>query len=170
MYKTKYVLVAALVLSSILFILGGCTNSPEQPLDFSRLISQADKYNGQSVTLEAYYFGGFEISALCGTVGPATSGEWRIVPSGTLVWVKGGIPQDLLVRLYKQTVTPSGYTENIGRLLITGKFETGNKYGHLDAYSYEITITKAEMLEWSPPPAAVVPTTSAPEITVSGPK
>ena len=131
----------------------GCGSASDQTITFSELISKADEYNGKTVTLEAFYFSGFEISALSGSVGPATSGEWRIVPTGTLVWVQGGIPQELQDKLYAQTMTTSGYTERIGRLKLTGEFKTG-KLGHLDAYEYRITITQAEILDWTPPPGA----------------
>jgi len=137
------------------FILPGASGcQSNQSITFSDLVSRADRYNGKTVTFEAFYFSGFEISALSESVGPADSGPWRIVPRGTLIWVKGGIPRELIDRLYGQTDTPSGYPERVGRLKVTGMFETGGRYGHLDAYEYQITITEAEVLEWSPPPAA----------------
>ncbi len=150
-------LVLALALLSAAF--NGC-GSTEQSVTFSQLISQADKYNGKTVTLEAFYFSGFEISAISESLGPASSGVWRIVPSGTLVWVKGGISQELQSKLYTQTDSPSGYPERFGKLKVTGIFETGGKYGHLDAYQHQITITNAELLEWTPPPAqtSAIPT------------
>ena len=76
------------------------------------------------------------------------------MPTGTLIWVKGGITQAVADKLYTQTDTPSGYSEHMGKLKVSGQFETGAKYGHLDSYLYQITITSAEVLEWSPPPAA----------------
>jgi hypothetical protein len=166
MNAIKRLLPGLMTLLAILLVLPGCTNNREQSLDYSQLISQAEKYNGRIVTLEAYYFGGFEISALSGSAGPASSGPWRIAPSGPLIWVEGGMTQDLLDRMYKQAVVPSGYSEDIGRLMITGKFESGGKYGHLDGYRYQISITKAELLEWSPPPAVIAPATTEPEITI----
>lgn len=149
----KYLIAFILVLSLMSSVLTGCSNSADRTVTFEQLISQADKYNGQSVTLEAFYFGGFEISALSGAVGPSTSGVWRIVPTGTLIWVEGGISEEVYKKLYQQTDTPSAYPERIGKLKVTGKFETGGQYGHLDAYQYQIAITSAEILEWSPPPA-----------------
>lgn len=46
----------------------------------------------------------------------------------------------------------------MGKLTVSGLFETGAKYGQLDSYLYQITITRAEVLEWSPPPAATATT------------
>jgi len=141
-------LLAGIFIMSI--TLTGCgTSVPE--LTFSELTGDAARYKDRTVTLEAFYFSGFEISALCGSVGPANDGVWRIVPKGELIWVEGGITQQMLDDMYKQTVSPSGYPEYIGKLKLTGEFETGAKYGHLDAYSYRIKISDAELLEWTPP-------------------
>lgn len=142
----------ALVFSLLSLSFSGCGSS-EKTITFSQLISQAEKYNGNTVTFEAFYFSGFEISALSGSLGPSNDGIWRIIPSQPLIWVKGGISQEFHNKLSKQTTTPSGYAERFGKLKVTGTFETGGQYGHLDAYEYQIDITSVELLEWSPPPA-----------------
>jgi hypothetical protein len=147
--------VMALLLLSLVF--NGCSPGSGEIITFSQLISRTAQYNGRSVTLEAYYFSGFEISALAGSLGPSTFGPWRIVPSGPLVWVKSGITQNIFDKLYTQTDTPAGYPEHLGKLRITGQFETGGQYGHLDAYQYQILITRADLLDWSPPPALAPP-------------
>lgn len=161
-----------LTLAGVFFVIGAisaCCRTAAGPeeLTFSELVSRAEKYNGENVTVEAYYFTGFEITALSGAVGPAPSGPWRIVPTGTLIWAAGGVGEDIFNRMYQQTDTPSGYTERLGLLRATGKFETGGKYGHLDAYSHRFTIDSAELLEWSPPGASPLngklsPTTTVP--------
>jgi hypothetical protein len=146
----KYVsfLMVLLLLAALSF---GCGRSSKHDATFSQLVSQADKYSDKVVTFEAFYFNGFEISALAGVLEPTSSGNGRIVPTGTLIWVEGGISQELRDQLYIQTVTPSGYPEYFGKLKVTGKFETGASYGHLNAYQYQIAITNAELLEWTPP-------------------
>ena len=154
MWHKKISLPVLMVLSLAATLLGACNNDTDR-LTFDRLISQADKYNGKTVTLDAFYFTGFEIAALAGAVGPSTSGPWRIVPTGTLIWVKSGAPQDVYNRMYIQTDTPSGYAEHVGKIRVTGTFETGSKFGHLDAYQYQFSISSAELLDWSPPPAAM---------------
>jgi len=130
--------------------LGGCAGASN--ITFSQLISQADRYNGKTVTLDAFYFGGWEVSVISESVGPSSTGVWRIVPAGTPVWVEGGISQDLQSKLMGQSDGFSGHTERLGKLRITGRFETGGKYGYLGGYRYQITISKAELLDWSPPP------------------
>ncbi len=166
--RYKYVTLLVLVLAILSLGISGCGSSTNQSITFSQLISQADKYNGRTVTFEAFYFGGFEISALAESVGPAVSDVSRIVPNGALIWVESGITQELHDKFYKQNNTPSGYTEYIGKLKISGKFETGGKYGHLDAYQYQMAITSAELLDWSPPPIVTpIPTTGDLEFKVT---
>jgi hypothetical protein len=158
MFIKKCILLSAIILTILSWLISGCgAGGSNQALTFSQLISQANKYNGQTVTLEAFYFSGFEISALSESVGPPDSGNWRIIPKGTLVWVESGISQEIYDKLYRQSDTPSGYEERVGKLKVIGKFETGGKYGHMDAYSYKIAVTQAELLEWTPPPATTTP-------------
>ncbi len=170
MNRKKNLLSFVLILSLLSTAFSGCGGSADQALTFSQLISQADKYNGKTVTLEAFYFSGFEISAISESVG-LSSGDWRMVPIGTLVWVEGGISQESQNKLYTQTLSPSGYTERLGKLKITGKFETGGRYGHLGAYLYQLKIAAAELLEWSPPPAAttIANTTVAEPVATTNP-
>lgn len=153
MASKKGILSFFLVFLMLIPAAAGCSSGASQDLNFPRLISEANKYNGKTVTLESFYFSGFEISVIAESVGPSASGFWGIVPQGTLVWVEKGLPQEMFNKLYTQTVTPSGYPERMGRVQVTGKFETGGRYGHLNSYLYQINITEAELLEWSPPPA-----------------
>jgi hypothetical protein len=139
-----------IILSLISLVLAGCGGRSDDGLTFSQLISQADKYNGDTVTLEAFYFVGFEIAVICESVGPAQYDSGRLVPNGTLVWVDKGISEELFNKLYIQNKTPSGYPEHIGKLKIMGKFEAGGKYGHMNAYQYKISFTSAEIEAWSP--------------------
>jgi hypothetical protein len=139
-----------LILSLMNLVFTGCSGSTDKNLTFSQLISQAEKYNGETVTLEVFYFTGFEIAAICESVGPAKYDSGRLVPNGTLVWVEKGVSEDIYNQMYVQNQTPSGYPEHIGKLKITGKFETGGQYGHMNAYQYKIAFTAAELLEWAP--------------------
>jgi hypothetical protein len=159
----KRIVVTLVVLVSLFsFLLVGCGQAG-QPLTYSQLIAQAAKYNGQTVTLEAFYFSGFEISALSEALVPDTYAAGRVVPSGALIWIASGISQELYEQCYIQTVTPSGYPEHFGKLKVSGRFESGDQYGHLNAYRFKMAITQAERLDWSPPAAAPGPTTGSPD-------
>jgi hypothetical protein len=160
--KNKYLWSFILVLILLSSVFSGCGGS-DPDLAFSQLISQADQYNGKTVILEAFYFSGFEISALSETLGPSTFADGRMTPSGNLIWVAGGISQALYDKLFTQTTTLPGYAEHFGKLRIAGKFESIGSYGHLNSYNYQITIISAVPLDWTPVPASVVNNSSAAE-------
>lgn len=131
--------------------LSGCGSQVEF-VDFSHLTSQPDQYHDQTIIMDAFYFSGFEISTLAESLEASGPSNGRLVPAGALIWVAGGISQALYEKLYTQTDTPSGYLERFGKMRIAGKFESGGKYGHLNSYNYQITITSAIPLEGTPVP------------------
>jgi hypothetical protein len=131
-------------------------NGTDQDVTFPELISQADKYDGRGVTLEAFYFfHESDINALADSVAPAPSGEGKVVPVGTIIRVRGQLYRGLLNQLYSQDPLPGmspHYTIHFGKVRMTGKFETGVKEGDPGAPEYQITVISAEVLEWTPPP------------------
>jgi hypothetical protein len=153
--KYKYLWSFILVLSLLSVVLSGCGGQVEF-VDFSQLISEPDQYKEQTIILDAFYFSGFEISALSESLEPSGSSNGNLVPVGTLIWVAGGLSQALYDKLYTQTETLSGYAERFGKMRIAGKFESGGKYGHLNGYNYQITITSAIPLEGTPVPTLAV--------------
>ncbi len=155
--KTALVLLVILVLA---WVPAGCsaiTGAGEDTLTFSELIARADDYNGKTVTVEGFYFSGFEITALAGVLGQAEFDPERTVPEQPLIWT---MPErGLQSELHTQTKTPSGYPEYFGRVRVTGKFETGETYGHMNAYNYRLTATSTVVLEWTPAAPTVTTTT-----------
>lgn len=125
------------------------TNSPIT-VTFDQLIAQPETYNGTFVTLEGFYFSGFEISALASELAPAPYNPENVTPKQPLIWITGNLGQDVYDNLSQQTNTPSGYPEHFGKVQITGQFQYGGKYGHLDAYNYQLTVISAKLLPWSP--------------------
>jgi hypothetical protein len=113
---------------------------------FNELISQPESFNNRYVTVDAYYFSGFEISALAASLVPSTYTPSNVTPAQPLIWVTGDLGQSVYQNLKQQTNTPSGYTEYYGRVRITGLFQYGGHYGHLDAYNYLITVNAAAIL------------------------
>jgi hypothetical protein len=122
------------------------TTSPVS-VTFDQLINQPDIYNNQFVVTDGFYFSGFEIAALAFSLIPATYNPDNVTPSQPLIWITGNLGQSVYDNLQQQNNTPSGYPERFGKVRITGQFQYGNKYGHLDAYKYQITVTQAEILE-----------------------
>ena len=118
---------------------------------FSQLTVQPQSYTGRFVTLEAFYFSGFEISALAMELVPSSFYPGNVTPQQPLIWVTGSLGQAVYDNLYKQSVTPSGYPESFGKIQVTGQFQYGGKYGHLDSYAYQLTVTSADLLPWSLP-------------------
>jgi hypothetical protein len=137
------------VLICVLFsILSGCGNST--PLSVSQLASQSEKYNGKTVTAEGFYFEAFEMMAVCEALKPSTVNPGSLAPQGTLIWLEGGIPK-IHDRLYTNPQdAASGYPEHYGKVRVKGKFQSGGQFGHLGAYQFQITVSEAQLLDWTP--------------------
>ena len=123
----------------------GCGGGVSQTT-FSQLISQPASFNNRTITVDAYYFSGFEISALTSALVPSTFNPPNVTPVQPIIWITGNLGDAVYQSLKKQSNTPSGYTEYYGHVRITGTFQYGGKYGHLDAYGFLITVTNATIL------------------------
>ena len=117
-------------------------------VSLEQLFSNPEKYNGKQVTVEAFYFHGFEVIVLSEVLDYSGYAEGHLVPKGRMIWVEGGIPLDVYNRLYQQQMM--GPTERFGRVKVTGKFQCGGKYGHVGGYDYQITPSTVELLPWAP--------------------
>ena len=58
------------------------------------------------------------------------------------------MPKDVGERLYQQKI--DGQPERYGKVRVSGKFEYGERYGHLGTHSCQITPSKVELLPWKP--------------------
>lgn len=142
------ILGTAAVLAAAVLLLAACESTPQPSTtvtDFQALVQNPGQYNGQVITVEGYYFDGFEIEAL-GTSLTPRSGAMGMMPSPPVIWLAGALPDSVHDRLTTQTQTPSGYPEHYGLVRLTGTFAYGSQYGHLNAYDYQITISGAEYL------------------------
>ena len=72
------------------------------------------------------------------------------MPDGIKIWATGVFPDDVKSRLYVQPNNPTGYPAYYGKVEVTGTFATGGKYGHMDAYQYQLTMTDVKLLDWKP--------------------
>jgi len=139
----------------LLFITGlnlGC--SSEQPakvqeVNFDQLFTNPQQYNGLQITLEGFYFQGFEVIVLCEKLEYSGYAEGHLVPKGRMVWIEGGIPKEVYDKAYKQQMM--GPLEHYGKVKVKGKFEYGVNYGHLGSYNSQIVPLEVELLLWSPP-------------------
>ena len=141
-----------IVLFLLAILIGGCRG--EQPekwkeITFEHLFSNPEKHNRDNITLEGFYFGRWEVIVIAESLDYSGYAEGHLVPNGRMIWMEGGIPGEVYNQLYQQQMM--GPTERYGKVRVSGKFEYGGKYGHLGAYTYQITPSRVELLQWSPP-------------------
>ncbi|NYT01047.1 MAG: hypothetical protein GKB99_04920 [Methanocellales archaeon] len=136
----------------IIVLTCGCIEEPAtkiQEVTFDQLFTNPDKYDGCYVTIEGFYFNGFEITVLSENLEYSGYAEEHLVPKGRMIWVEGGISKEAYEKLYQQQMM--GPLECYGKVKIDGTFEYGAKYGHIGMYSSQIVPTEVELLSWSPP-------------------
>ena len=146
------VIILVCVLSLLMFGLAvGCGG--EQPatapdVTFDHLFTNLDKYDGRQVTIEGYYYHGFETIVLSERLGYSGYAEGHLVPKGLMLWIEGGIPEEVYDGLHRQQMM--GPIERFGKLRMTGLFEYGGKYGHLGQFNYQITPSQVELVPLVP--------------------
>ena len=129
----------------------GCRQ--EQPMKIpgvtlAQLFADPEHYNGNHVTLEGFYFHGFEVIVLSEKLEYSGYAEGHLVPRGRMVWIEGGIPKEVYDQLYQQKMM--GPEERYGKVKIKGKFEYDGNYGHGGAYNSQLIPSEVELLPWSP--------------------
>jgi rhodanese-related sulfurtransferase len=154
-------IVALLVLTVGGAVLGGCTTASQEPpsneVPLEQLFAEPEHYAGEDVTIEGFYFSGFELNVLAEELRYSGLYQGHIVPDGRMIWIEGSLDTAVLDSLYRQPETNP--TETFGKIRIEGNFEYGGDYGHLGSYIYQITPVATSVLTWSPdelgpPPAA----------------
>ncbi len=142
-----------LALSLTVLVCPGCVTKEPHPtpqqITFDQLSSNPKQYNGRDIIIEGFYFDGFEIIVLSENLDYSGHAQGHLAPEGTMLWIKGGIPKEVHDSLYEQQMM--GPSERYGRIRIRGKFEFGEKFGHLGQYDYQIIPLKVELIPWSPP-------------------
>jgi hypothetical protein len=147
--------VYTLIMICLLLMTGstaGCSRVIDQADTFDGLFSNINAYNGKDITIEGFYFQGWEVNVLSERLELSGYAEGHLVPKGRMIWVSGGISKEVYDKLNQQQ--QMGPTERFGKVRITGEFEYGGKYGHLGEYEQQITPTETIILPWSPPAPA----------------
>jgi hypothetical protein len=119
-----------------------------QEVTFEQLYSRPGEYSGEQIVIEGFYFHGWEVIVLCERLEPSGYAEGHLTPGGAMIWVEGGIPQDVYEALYRQEMM--GPEERFGKVRVLGRYEYGGEYGHLGGYSSQIVPSEVDMLQWSP--------------------
>jgi hypothetical protein len=147
-HKTMSLLLVAVLSVVILALLPGC-DTAVQGITIDQLFADQDKYNGEQVIIEGFYFHGWEVIILCERLEYSGYAEGQLTPDGQCLWIEGGIPKEVYDKLYQQDMM--GPQERYGKVRIKGKFEYGAQYGHLGAYSSQIVPSEVELLPWATP-------------------
>jgi hypothetical protein len=151
-YITKSAIFISLL--SIMILPGiGCKQAKVNEVAFQQLISRPEQYSGDKITIEGFFFQGFEVQVIAQGLDYSGYAEEHLVPKGEMIWFDGAIPREVYDGLYQQHMM--GPDERFGKIRMTGKFEYGGQYGHLGGYSFKIVPSKVELLEWSPPASGV---------------
>jgi hypothetical protein len=126
----------------------GCPRESTAVVAFDQLFDNPSRYHNKEITMEGFYFHGFEISVLSEDLAYSGYTEGHIIPVGKMIWVAGGIQKEIYDALTQQQMM--GPVERYGKVGMTGKFECGGQYGHLGAYDKQITPTEIKILPWFP--------------------
>ena len=89
---------AALIVVCLLLIIGsttGCNQSKDGEITFDQLFSYLNGYSNKDITIEGFYFQGFEIIVLSERLEYSGFAVEHLVPKGRMIWVSGGIPKEV---------------------------------------------------------------------------
>ena len=139
------VCILSLLLGCLVISCGNEQPTRTQEVTFEQLFVDPDTYNGKLISIEGFYFQGFEIQVITEKLEHSGYAEGHLVPKGRMVWIEGGIPEEVFDRLKQQQML--GPTERYGKVRITGQFDYGGKYGHLGGYDSQLVPFKVELLE-----------------------
>ena len=152
MKKVVLLVLVVTVVLGLLLLIAGCNGNQApkvQEVTFNQLFADLDKYNGDEITIEGFYFHGFEVIVLSESLESSGYAQGHLIPKGRMVWVEGEIPKEVYDELYQQQMM--GPVERYGKIRTKGKFEYGGKFGHLGQYEYQINPIEMELLIWIPP-------------------
>jgi hypothetical protein len=146
----KYLFIFS-VFALCVLALPGCTPEEESSseVSFADLAANPQDYNGKEITIEGYWFDGFEIAVLAERLEPSSFVEGNVQPAGIKIWATG-LSGEVSNKLYLQENDYTGYPAHYGKVELTGILEYGGEYGHLNSYSYRITISESKWIEWNP--------------------
>jgi len=98
------------------------------PVELTTLLSNANRYSDKFICTTAFYHQASEIIVLM-----ESFDEQKKELGKADIWVVN--------ETGKNIVTTQKNTSSVRKIEVCGKFETGQKYGHLRAYKHQITLT-----------------------------
>ena len=90
--KKIFTLVVVCMLLAI-GVIFSCRPGEAENVTFEKLFSNLRGYGNKEITIEGFYFQGFEINVLSERLEYSGLTEGHLVPKGRMVWVEGGLPQ-----------------------------------------------------------------------------
>jgi hypothetical protein len=126
------------------------TPSYSAEITFADLVSNPEAYHDKEIIIAGYWFDGFEIVVLAERLEDDNFIQGNVKPAGALIWIQGGLGEEVAGGLYLQSNNPTGYPAHYGKVRLTGTLEYGGQYGHLGVYKYRLTIHDSETLSWNP--------------------
>jgi hypothetical protein len=82
----------------------GYNQSTNKEVTFDQLFSSINGYNNKDITIEGFYFQGFEIMVLNESLEFSGFAEGHLVPKGRMLWVSLRIPTAVYDKLNQQQV------------------------------------------------------------------
>ena len=144
-------LIAVLLLPLVGFMLAcsGQQSTEVQEVTFEQLFLAPDQYSGKDIVIEGYYYQGWETIVLSEKLVYSGYAPGHLIPDGEMLWIEQGVPKEICDNAYQQQMM--GPLERYGKVIMTGKFEYGEKYGHVGGFDSQIIPLDVELVPWSPP-------------------
>ena len=139
----KKVLIILASVFILLPVLPGCEVQKE--VTFDQLFRNPGSYNGRTVSIEGFYFEGFEVVVLAEGLKNSGLVEGHIWPDGHRIWIEGGISNEIRDQMTRQNQV--GPNELYGKIRVEGRFQYGERYGHLGGYESQIIPEQVEFIK-----------------------
>jgi hypothetical protein len=149
---TKWILLIAVLLSLTVGFLVGCSSehkSEVPEITFEQLLLALNQYNGKEIIIEGYYYQGWETIVLSEELVYSGKAPGHLIPGGEMLWIEQGVPKEIYDNAYQQEMM--GPLERYAKVRIKGKFEHGEKYGHLGGFGSQIIPLEITLLSWTRP-------------------
>ncbi|MFC1592915.1 hypothetical protein ACFL4C_02760 [Candidatus Omnitrophota bacterium] len=143
----KFVLSITILLSLLTGVMVGCSNQQKseiQEVTFEQLFLTPEKYNGKDIIIEGYYYHGWETIVLSEELVYSGNAPGHLIPDGEMLWIEQGVPKEIYDNAYHQQTM--GPLERYAKVRITGKFEHGEKYGHVGGFDSQIIPFDVELV------------------------
>lgn len=95
----KWKLLVTTAILSLAMLPSACGLTVSKAVTFDSLFANPEYYNGRDITIEGYFFSGWEIIVLSEKLDYYLSSRKAPWPGGNMMWVEGSIPKDIYDRL-----------------------------------------------------------------------